>query len=123
VPPSLAWKGNQLETASESQTPGTTASITATQSFCVDFLSELAHEVCPDVDSATKEALQEAMRLHRMKTIASKYGIVGLDPRNSRQVRSVISIISSQVHGQDPIKDVLEFLDAWSTGYYVFHCE
>lgn len=118
VPPSLAW--SKTDGPESKITPASDDQHVSKQSnsYCVDFLSELANKACPDVDATTREALQETMRLHRMKVIASKYGIASLDPRDSRQVRSAISIISSQVCGPDPIKDVLEFLDAWSTGYF-----
>jgi len=82
-----------------------------------DVLCKLAEDACPFVDLATKEALEEAVRLYRIKVTAASYGIDAFDPRDSRQVRAAVSVISSKFHQKNSLKDALNFIESLSTRY------
>lgn len=72
-------------------------------------LCDLAVRAYDQVDGGTRDALIEATRLLRIKSIAASYGVTAFEPRNSRQVRAVASIIANSVHKSSSIMDAVEF--------------
>lgn len=78
-------------------------------------LCELATAASGFVSAATREALTEATRLLKIKALAASYGVGSFEPRNSKQVRSVVIIIASSVHRPDAVRDALEFASSWGS--------
>jgi hypothetical protein len=77
-------------------------------------LCQLASSAAYSVDSATRDALTEAVRLLKIKALAASYGVGCFDPRNSKHVRAVVSMIASSVHRpQQSIRDAVEFAESW----------
>jgi len=72
-------------------------------------LCDLATQAYDQVDGGTRDALIEATRLLRIKSIAASYGVTAFEPRNSRQVRTVVSIIANSAHKSSSIADAVEF--------------
>lgn len=60
------------------------------------------------------ESLEEAMRLHNIKSIVANYGIYNLDPRDSYQMRVSINIILANIGNANSINDALEIVNAWT---------
>lgn len=79
-----------------------------------DRLRALALEVIPQVESALRDSLTEALRLQRIKSLASQYGIESLDPRDKNQIRKAASLISAQYESDASIRDAIEVVQAWS---------
>lgn len=78
-------------------------------------LCELAAAASAFVSAATREALTEATRLLKVKALAASYGVGSFEPRNSKQVRSVVIIIASSVHRPESILDAIEFASSWGS--------
>ena len=76
-------------------------------------LCDLAAAASDFVDGATREALTEATRLLRIKSLAASYGIESFEPRNGKQVRSVVILIANTMHRPESIRDAVEFSSSW----------
>lgn len=81
----------------------------------IDRLCALAQAVCPLVEPVSSEALREAMRLHRIKTLAASYGVVSFDPRDRHQIRAVASVIALKAERTHALRDAMEFASSWGT--------
>lgn len=82
---------------------------------CADALSLLSSNIYNDVEISIKDELKEAVRLHRIKMIAQNYGISSFDPRDIKQVRAAVILISSRNNGLQSIKDSIDFVEGWSS--------
>ena len=76
-------------------------------------LCDLASAASDFVDGATREALTEATRLLRIKSLAASYGIESFEPRNGKQVRSVVILIANTTHRAESLRDAVEFSSSW----------
>jgi len=76
-------------------------------------LCDLAAAASDFVDGATREALTEATRLLRIKSVAASYGIESFEPRNGKQVRSVVILIANTMHRAESVRDAVEFSSSW----------
>lgn len=103
---------NDSEFAYPKSSFGRTRHGSSTRVFHVEstrLLCDLAVRAYDQVDGGTRDALIEATRLLRIKSIAASYGVTVFEPRNSRQVRAVVSIIANSVHKSSSIMDAVEF--------------
>lgn len=81
------------------------------------------------VDKKTSDSLNEIIRLYRIRRITSQYGIMNLDPCDSKQIRFAVNYIVTrpflstketstdlpkQVIDCQSIKDALEIISAWN---------
>lgn len=78
-------------------------------------LCDLAAAASDFVDGATREALTEATRLLRIKSVAASYGIESFEPRNGKQVRSVVILIANTMHRTESVRDAVEFSSSWGS--------
>lgn len=78
-------------------------------------LCTLAQAVCLLVDAGAAEALTEAIRLRRIKTLAASYGVISFDPRDRHQIRAVASIIALKGGRVHALRDAMEFASSWGT--------
>jgi hypothetical protein len=78
-------------------------------------LCTLAQAACLLVDAGAAEALTEAIRLRRIKTLAASYGVVSFDPRDRHQIRAVASIIALKGGRVHALRDAMEFASSWGT--------
>ena len=91
-------------------------------------LCSLAQTTSQEVNTSASEALVEALRLHRIKALARRYGIVSFDPRDKGQIRAAANMIAlhtsfdttpdtindASTHiTMQPIRDALEFAASW----------
>jgi hypothetical protein len=76
-------------------------------------LCELAAQSLDSVDGVTRDALTEATKLLVIKALAAEYGVENFDPRNSKQVRSVLILIANSVHRPGAIRDAVKFAVSW----------
>jgi hypothetical protein len=83
---------------------------------CVSDLCDLAYMVSFQVEASTREAIIEALRLQRMKTLSFSYGIESFDPRSFRQIRYIAGAISARIDSKSSIRDATEIVQAWSAG-------
>ena len=83
------------------------------QSFSVKLIT-MAEEITRSDTTHAYDELLEAIRLQKLRTIAAKYSIVGLDVRNAGQVREAVYLIASRIHQSMSVHDAMEFLNAWS---------
>jgi hypothetical protein len=81
----------------------------------IDRLCALAQAACPLVEPVASEALREALRLHRIKTLAASYGVVSFDPRDRHQIRAVASVIALRAGRAHALRDAMEFASSWGT--------
>ena len=84
------------------------------ESHSVRSLCILAKNVLCLVLPSDAEELSEALRLHRIKTIAARYNIASFDPSNKMQVKAAANIIccSSVVNESTKGPDLQSLLDA-----------
>jgi hypothetical protein len=78
-------------------------------------LCTLSQAACLLVDAGAAEALTEAIRLRRIKTLAASYGVVSFDPRDRHQIRAVASIIALKGGRVHALRDAMEFASSWGT--------
>ena len=78
-------------------------------------LCTLAQAACLLVDAGAAEALTEAIRLRRIKTLAASYGVISFDPRDRHQIRAVASIIALKGGRVHALRDAMEFASSWGT--------
>ena len=92
-------------------------------------LCSLAQATSHEVTTSASEALVEALRLHRIKALARRYGIVSFDPRDKGQIRAAANMIALHTSfdvtadttsdtttsniTMQPIRDALEFAASW----------
>ena len=81
----------------------------------INRLCALAQAACPLVEPVASEALREALRLHRIKTLAASYGVVSFDPRDRHQIRAVASVIALRAGRTHALRDAMEFASSWGT--------
>lgn len=81
----------------------------------IDRLCALAQAACLLVEPVASEALREALRLHRIKTLAASYGVVSFDPRDRHQIRAVASVIALRAGRTHALRDAMEFASSWGT--------
>jgi hypothetical protein len=80
---------------------------------CTRLLCELASQALDFVDGVTRDALVEATKLLKIKALAADYGIENFDPRNSKQVRSVVILMASSLHRRTAVSDAVHFAASW----------
>ena len=86
------------------------------QAKALDRLSQIGSDIYPRVCAGReKDALQESIRLLRLKSIASTYGVSNFDVRSTRQLRNVVSIIASAYWEPKSIEDAIEFAEGWNS--------
>lgn len=86
------------------------------QAISLERLAQLGSDIFVRVSTGrTKDALQESIRLLRLKAIAATYGISNFDVRNTRQLRGVVNIITTSYWMPKSIADGIEFAEAWSS--------
>ena len=79
-------------------------------------LREIAEKLLPNLSPGrTKEAVQESVRLFRLRSLAAEYGIVNFDVRNMSQIRGAVGIISCSYFKENSISDCIEFAEAWNS--------
>lgn len=77
-------------------------------------LLQLACSVQEQVDVGYREALTEAIKLLKIRSIASKYNIDSFDSRNVHQLRAALSIIASN-QSESAITDAISFAEDWNS--------
>ena len=75
----------------------------------------LAQAACLLVDAGAAEAITEAIRLKRIKSLAASYGVISFDPRDKHQIRAVASIIALKGGRVHALRDAMEFASSWGT--------
>jgi hypothetical protein len=98
---------------STSSPPSDSAANGPTCISTIDRLCALAQAACPLVEPVASEALREALRLHRIKTLAASYGVVSFDPRDRHQIRAVASVIALRAGRTHALRDAMEFASSW----------
>ena len=78
-------------------------------------LCTLAQAACLLVDAGAAEAITEAIRLKRIKSLAASYGVISFDPRDKHQIRAVASIIALKGGRVHALRDAMEFASSWGT--------
>ena len=98
------------------QKEGQTPQVMKNRGFdTVTRLCTLAQAACLLVDAGAAEAITEAIRLKRIKTLAASYGVVSFDPRDKHQIRAVASIIALKGGRVHALRDAMEFASSWGT--------
>ncbi len=87
---------------------GTSRSGLTTTTLCT-----IASAVCDYVDTATRDALVAAMRLLKVKALAARYGITQFDPRDGKQIRAAVNVISVSFYSPSCVEDALSFAVDW----------
>ena len=78
----------------------------------VNRLYLLAQAACLLVEPVAAEALTEAIRLQRRKTLAASYGVISFDPRDRHQIRAAASVIALRGTPHS-LRDAIEFASSW----------
>lgn len=108
----------QMSTSSNAGSLGVDADAEADAALAhsLQRLAKIGLDVFPRVSSGrNKDALQESIRLLRLKAIAASYGISNFDVRNTRQLRGVVNIIATSYWVDRSITDCIEFAEAWNS--------
>ena len=84
------------------------------QDISMTHLCKLAQAACSLVEPAAAEALTEAIRSQRIKTLASSYGIISFDPRDGHQIKAAANVISMKT-SPHALRDAIEFASSWGS--------
>lgn len=79
----------------------------------INRLCVMAQEASLAVGPAAAEALTEAIRLHRIKSLAASYGVISFDPRDRTQIKAAANVIALKSNRVNAIKDAMEFASSW----------
>jgi hypothetical protein len=79
----------------------------------INRLCVMAQEASLAVGPAAAEALTEAIRLHRIKSLATSYGVISFDPRDRTQIKAAANVIALKSNRVNAIKDAMEFASSW----------
>ena len=91
-----------------------TKSTESSSAITVTRLCQLAQAACSLVEPAAAEALTEAIRSQRIKTLAGSYGVISFDPRDRHQIRAAANVIAMK-SSPHALRDAIEFASSWGS--------
>ena len=79
----------------------------------LQILHDVASELQEFSDTHTKEAIMESLRLFKLQSVASKYGVSKFDIRSRQQVKAVAFLIAGRTNELTSLDDALLFAQSY----------